>query len=241
MSKKQSKRKPAKRITAKRVQATENLPPPALPQVEIKPEIDEDAWGDDGLTFKQRAFVAAYVGPAAGVASEAAKLAGYRSDNRNSLWATASRLLSLVKVQEAIGHAFARQCDSPEWVRLSIMDLARVTMASFASVDENGELIVDVDKARAAAAVGAIKEIETDTLPGEGPKVIRQKIKLHDRVAVLALAARVQGIAAERHEHTGANGGPIRTKTTFDFSKLSTDELLALRSMRQRAAERSQN
>jgi hypothetical protein len=52
------------------------LPPP-------KPEDEGDApWDEDWLTLKQRLFVKAFVGPAAGNATKAAEMAGYSDSNR---------------------------------------------------------------------------------------------------------------------------------------------------------------
>jgi phage terminase small subunit len=197
-----AKRKPSKRITDKAVQASEEKPF-TLPTIEAKPEADEEPWGNDGLTGKQRMFVAAYIGPAAGNATKAAEMAGYKSDNRNSLYVTAHDTLRNPKVQEAIAHAFARQCDSPEWLRASILDMARVNMAHFAHADGNGWFTVDAQAAQDAAALGQIKEIHSKVLPGgEDTKaeIIEQRVKLHDRVACLTLAAKVMGMIVEKSE-----------------------------------------
>jgi hypothetical protein len=197
-----AKRKASKRITDKAVQASEERPF-TLPTIEAKPEVDEEPWGNDGLTGKQRMFVAAYIGPAAGNATKAAEMAGYKSDNRNSLYVTAHDTLRNPKVQEAIAHAFARQCDSPEWLRASILDMARVNMAHFAHADGNGWFTVDAQVAQDAAALGQIKEIHSKVLPGgEDTKaeIIEQRVKLHDRVACLTLAAKVMGMIVEKSE-----------------------------------------
>ena len=51
----------------------------------------------DHLNFKQRRFVEAYAGEASGNATEAARIAGYRSPNTQG-----PRLLSNIAVQEAL-------------------------------------------------------------------------------------------------------------------------------------------
>jgi hypothetical protein len=76
-------KKPSKgRITKKRVQATENLPAPVIPQVEVRPERDDEPWDEEGLTIRQRLFVDKLTGEAGGNATQAAELAGYSSENR---------------------------------------------------------------------------------------------------------------------------------------------------------------
>lgn len=53
------------------------------------------------LTEKQRKFVEAYMGPAKGNATEAARMAGY-SGNENTLGVTGLRLLRNAKITEAV-------------------------------------------------------------------------------------------------------------------------------------------
>lgn len=196
-------KKTGKRITTKKVQASESKPF-VLPTITPRADDDEGAFESDGLKTRWRLFVAAYVGPAGGNASLAAQMAGYPAENRNSLAATASRLLRNAKVSEAVGHAFAKVCDSPEWVRASIMDMARVTMAHFVNRNDKGELTLDAEAAEAAAAIGLIKEYQEEGIKtDDGPEIIKRKIKIHDRVSVLALAAKLQGILIEKHEHSG--------------------------------------
>jgi phage terminase small subunit len=54
------------------------------------------------LPERQRRFVEAYMGEAKGNATQAAVIAGYGADNRNSAAARASQLLDEPKIQEAI-------------------------------------------------------------------------------------------------------------------------------------------
>lgn len=61
----------------------------------------------DALNQRERAFVAAYVGTAAGNATAAARIAGYKGKTDAVIWTTASRVLSLTKVQRAIADANA--------------------------------------------------------------------------------------------------------------------------------------
>jgi phage terminase small subunit len=226
-----AKKKPKKSITAKRVQATEDdrFIPAAIPQ----PENDEGPFDDGGLSQRQRAFVAAIVGPAGGIATKAAEMAGYASENRNTLYVTASRLLSNHKIQEAIAHEFAKLRATPEWAQNQLIDLATSSMAKFISFTDKGEVTIDWDKAAAAGALGQIKEYEEiPTKTG-----VRHKIKVHDRAAALAILLKLHGKLINRHEHTGANGGPI----TFDATKLTTDELRTVRAIHNRIAATSSN
>ena len=224
-SKRNNKR--SKRTTTKAVQATENLPPPPVPAVEMKPEVDETPWDGEGLTEKQRAFVDALIGPAAGNATQAARMAGYRDDNYNSLRATASENLTKPNVQRYLAAARARKRLSPEWVRDRLGELAGTTMADFMVV-RDGKLEIDWGAASLAGAIGQVKEVTEDILPGGDGKdeVIRRRMKLHNPIPALAVMAKVEGLITERIEHSG------NVKHTHDVQPameklLATPDMLA--------------
>lgn len=231
MSKKGEKPKGKGRITAKRVQATENKP--VIPTVAVKPETDEGPFDADGLSVRQRAFIDAITGPAGGNASKAAEMAGYASENREALHATASRLLTYAKVQEGIAHALAKRRATPEWAKAALIDLASSSMANFVVVDEKGEATIDFAKAAEAGALGQIKEYHEELIRGGGeqePAVIKRRIKIHDRTAALGMLLKLFGLLSDKFEHSGA------IQLDFDLSKLSDDELAFLREIRVRAA-----
>lgn len=199
----QKKKKPSpkgkakrKNLTARKVQATDKIPYVVL-DVECKPEEDNDPCDDEGLTIRQRAFVVAITGPAAGNATKAAEMAGYAAENRNSLKSTASRLLTFADVAEAISKAWARKRYSPQWTRDRIMEIASVSMNNFESVNEDGEIVTDFRKAAARGAIGQIREIE-ETILSDGedgtPRVIKRKFKLHNPDPAIALLAKMQGL-----------------------------------------------
>lgn len=200
--------KKRKNITAKAVQATENRP---LPEVQPKPEVDEDPWGNDGLTIRQRLFVKAILGTAGGNASKAAEMAGYSAENRNALRVTAHRVLTHANVQRAVAHRLASMLASPEWVRLNLVSIASSSMANFLTRDENGRFVTDLDKAAAIGALGQIREIKEESLKvGDSPAtIIKQTIKLHDATAANIALAKLYGLIVEKHEHSGPGGGPI--------------------------------
>lgn len=192
--------KKRKNITAKRVRETDT---PYVPKIDFKPEADDEDCGEDGLTVKQRLFVAALVGPARGNATKAAEMAGYRSDNRHALESTAYENLRKPEIQEGISLALARKKLSPEWIEATLGDLANADMRNFMSVSVDGQPQVDFKKAAAAGAIGQIKEFVADILPGgegEEQKVIRCKIKLHDKHAAIATLAKMHGLLKEAEQ-----------------------------------------
>jgi len=218
------------RITAKRVQAVENKP--VLPNVTFKPEIDEEPWGDDGLTTKQRLFVEAYIGPAGGNATRAAEMAGYSAENRLALAVTGSENLRKPNVQQALGLALSRKKMSPEWAKERLVYVASGSMTDFLRVDENGDTHLDFKRAAEAAAIGHIKEYYEDGIDGgDGPKIIKRKIKLHDPVPALMTLLKIFGLIIDKHEHGGAGGGPIPHEHTIaiDVRRLTDEQLSQLR------------
>lgn len=199
------KRKPSKRITTKHVQATENLPAPAVPQVDAKPEIDEDPWDAEGLTLKQRRFCEAYVGPAAGNATRAAQMAGYRDDNRHSLEATASENLRKPALRSFIGRLIARQGVGVEYLKSRLAQLAQSSLDNCCTIDRDGEVVVDMKMAAELGALGQIKELSDEILKTGGEcSTIRRKVKLHDPTKAIELLLRMHGAIIDRHEHSGS-------------------------------------
>lgn len=189
-----------KKITKKQVQESERKP--FIPNVEAHPEIDEGPFDDDGLSVRQRLFVAALAGPAGGNQAKAAEMAGYRSDNRNALYATASRLLRYAKVREALAHAFALRRATPEWAKAGLIELASSSMANFIVIDDEGNAVIDFVGANAAGALGQIKEYREEGLDtGDGTAhVIKRTIKIHDRTAALGMLLKLHGLLKDRDD-----------------------------------------
>jgi phage terminase small subunit len=218
------KRKPVKRVTVKQVQTTEHLPA-KLPQIDFKPEKDQEAWDNEGLTPRQRAFVEALVGPAGGVATRAAEMAGYAAENNNSLRATASYLLTIPNVQESIARAMARRRMTPEWAQERLVELASASMRNFVTIDAQGKMTIDWAKAAEAGAIGQIREIREDVLDtGDGKfEIIKRSFKLHDVVTALQTILRLSGLLKDEATMrlVGADGGKPEIKHTFDHDRFA--------------------
>lgn len=187
-------RKKPKNITRKQVRANEDKP--FSPKLDFKPEIDNEPWGDDGLTTRQRSFVEALVGPAGGNATKAAGMAGYASENRIALAVTGSENLRKPNIQEAIAHALAKRRATPEWTKNQLIDLAQSSMKNFISVGDDGEPHLDFAKAAAMGAIGQIKEFKEEGIRGADGEVsvVKRTIKIHDRHAALQTLARLHGL-----------------------------------------------
>ena len=199
-----------------------------MPVVSVKAEPDEEAWGKDGLTFKQRRFVKAYVGPAAGNATKAAEMAGYRSDNRESLKATASENLTKPNVQRALARAMAKHRGGKRWTLAGIIELASVNIDDYLAEDGS----IDIAKARAGGAMGMVKKIEVREMGEHGRQV---KVETYSRLDALLALAKIHGTLIDRHEHTGKDGQPIEHKHAVDYDSIEAE----LRSIGGRMAGRA--
>ena len=194
---------------------------PALPEIEARAEPEIGPVDAGGMTPRQRAFVAYYLGAACFNATRAAELAGYRSEHNPSLRVTASRLLTNANIQQAIAAGFGAAGMSPEHVRNLVASLAAGSMASFLDLDERGQPSIDWAKAAAAGALGQVREFSEDVheLPdGEG-KVIKRRLKLFDRLKAADLLMRHLGMFSDKLDvrHTGPDGGPVEVKAAEPF------------------------
>lgn len=209
------------RITTKQVQDAENKPF-TLPEIQHKPEVDDDEPTDgDGLNMRRRAFVEHITSDSFGNATRSAELAGYASDNRKALEITACRLLGNARVQEAIRGRLAEVRMTAEWTRRAIADYARASMADFMRV-EGGELVMDWDMAAAAGAIGHIREVREDLLPGQDGKrtdVVKRTFKIRDPMPALALLAKMNGLV---------NDAPAGASVTVNVHQMSEHDLVRI-------------
>lgn len=99
------------------------------------------------LTFKERRFVNAYLGSAAGNGVKAARLAGYQQTEK-ALRVTASRLLAKANIRAAVSARAARE-----------------TKASILTADERDEILSAIASGKADdhARIRAISELNKST------------------------------------------------------------------------------
>jgi hypothetical protein len=227
---KKSKPKRKKSITTKRVQATENQPAPKPAQVVAFPvEPDSEPWDDEGLTRRQKLFVLALAGPAAGVGWPPAQMAGYRDDNYDSLKVTASQILTYPNVQAAVAREMARKLMTPEWATNRLFELASSSMRNFLSVDAEGNMSVDWKKAAEAGAIGQIAEINEQVMETEsGIRAVSRKFKLHSPVKALETILKLTGRLVDTKN----------VNLKVDLTKLSDDELTTLRTIHEKLGGR---
>lgn len=151
----------------------------------------------DSLTLKQRLFVEAYLGEAMGNATEAARLAGYKG-NEITLAAVGAENLRKPQISKLLSERVARAAMTADEVLDELTRIAKTDWQQF----------VDIQTGRNGEVIGAT-------------------LQLKDKLKALELLGRYHKLFAERHEHSGPGGGPIRT---VNAQELSDDELAAIAS-----------
>ncbi len=171
------------------------------------------------LNAKQARFVEEYLIDLN--ATQAAIRAGYSEKGAE---VQGHRMLSNVKIAAAVAEAQACRADRTEiTVDRVLRELSRVGMSDVRKLfTADGALrsIQDLDDDTAAALASV--EVVTKRLPGNGddpPEVeYVHKMKFWDKNSALEKIGKHLGMFIERHEHTGAGGGPIHsiTRTIID-------------------------
>lgn len=191
-------------------------PVPALfPGVELPPDTPETGQRDDhGLSARERLFIQSLLKH--GDRRTAVKEAGYSASDKNVMDVQAFRLLRRPWVQEEIARILAEQRQGQDWIKGSIIDVARSSMAEFLAVGDDGEVRLDLLRAAGLGALGHVKKYEEEILPapgedkgGAGSVVLRRKIEIHDRLPALKLLADLEGMIVNKQEISGKDGGPV--------------------------------
>lgn len=166
---------------------------------------EKPQFGLDGLTLKQRLFVDAYTGPAAGSVKEAAYMAGYggggkKGERTHAHYVAGDRTLRLPHVQEAIAHALAKQKMSEEWTKLTLFELANCNLGNFVDITEDGDWLKF--NFRKAMATGSMRQLKSfDSKNG--------KISVHDPIAALTILAKFYNMIRDTVPDETANDLPL--------------------------------
>jgi phage terminase small subunit len=163
------------------------------------------------LTDKQRLFVAEYLVDLN--ATQAAIRAGYSEKTARQ---QGQRLLTNVDIRRAIEEAEAERLERlgvrAERVLEELARLGFSNMLDYLNISRDGEPYVDLSEMTREQAAAVQEVIVEDFLDGRGEdarEVRRVKFKLADKKAPLELLGKHLKLFTEKHEHTGAGGGPI--------------------------------
>lgn len=164
----------------------------------------------DGLTFKQRLFVEAFLGPSAGNAVDAARRAGYRWPQK-----VAERLVGKSGIAAAISARIDSAALTTSQMLAILSDHATVSIEDFGDIDEYG-FRLRLDKAKARRRAHCVKKIKPvrvrieDDAGGDGPPRYQTEyeIELYDAQAAIEKLGKFRGIWKDRDQTPAAADGP---------------------------------
>jgi hypothetical protein len=134
------------------------------------------------LTFKERLFIEAYLGPANGNGSEAARIAGYAHPGK-----LAYQLLQKTRIRTAIDARLSVVAMATNEVLARLSEFAAGSLEPFIEIDESGEhFTINLKSARKAGALRLIKRLRAGK---HGPE-----IEIHSRLDALEKLARYYGL-----------------------------------------------
>src|SRR6185437_328109 len=170
------------------------------------------------LTARQQRFVDEYLIDLN--ATQAAIRAEY---SKNGAEVTASKLLRVAKVGDAIAKAEAKRAERTHITQDRVLqELARIAFFDIRRLyRDDGTLKRPNELDDEAAAVLSAVEV-TETLGGEESALLTtKKAKVFDKGTALTLAMRHLGMLNDKIAHTGPGGGPIQTvsMTPKEFEK----------------------
>lgn len=157
-----------------------------------------------GLTGKQRAFVEEYL--ACWNATEAARSAGY---SERTARAIGCENLTKPDIIAEIDRRVSEKAMTANEVLLRLAEQARGEYAQY--IDEFG--MVDIKRMKADGRAHLIKKVSLTRHS--------RTVEFHDAQSALFLLAKSTGVAPDRMEHTGKDGGPIITKA---YTVVSPDD-----------------
>ncbi|MCB1713898.1 MAG: terminase small subunit [Candidatus Competibacteraceae bacterium] len=180
------------------------------------------------LTAKQHKFITEYL--QCFNATQAAISAGY---SQNTAYSQGARLLKNVEISEAIDQHLDESAMSAKEVLNRLAKQARADIGDFLAVGESG-VEVDLSYAIEHGLTDLIKKlthkktIRTDKDDTTTEEVFIQ-IELHDSHAALVDIGRHHALFTDKTENK--TDATIETTVKHDLSKLSADELRAMRDM----------
>jgi phage terminase small subunit len=147
------------------------------------------------LTSKQRLFVAYYLGEAKGNATQAARMAGYSSPQKQG-----SQLLAKTRIRAAIESKLAKVAMSADEVLARLSEFAAADLSDFISVTDDGEGWVDLTRTKKRLRIVKKLKFTKRTFEREGLSTTDQtaEIELHSPLAALDKLAQYHRLYDEK-------------------------------------------
>lgn len=179
---------------------------------EDSPPIDYDYCARLGLTTRQIAFVAAYMGRAALNACAAIRLISPKAAKAplTSMSVQSRKLLHHGLVQRALAWEIARRFGTDEDIKNGLAGIANANAADFLERDSKGKWKISIDKLMAAGQTGLIRKVK-----GFRGEIVQ--LEMYDKIRALEVMARIRGMLTDKVQLTGANGGPVEVNVKGEF------------------------
>lgn len=133
------------------------------------------------LTYKQRLFVEAYLGPSNGNATDAARRAGYANPE------IGRQLLRKIAIRAAIDARLDEAALKTSEILARLSDMATVDVADFIRISDDGRTFaIDLARAKRRGKTHLVKKLK---MGEHGPE-----IQFHDAQAALEKLGRYRGI-----------------------------------------------
>lgn len=182
--------------------------------MEATPDLDDDSQSSeiksymDGLTDRQRRFVEEYCVDFN--ATAAAKRAGY---SEHTAHVQGSQNLAKLSIRAAIDAYLDELSMTTSEAIHKLTRWGRGTIEPF--VTDVGDLDLSSDSARQHLHLirksKITRRIERDPVGMPVADIITTEIELHDPKDAVKTILQIRGKLVEKHEHSGPDGGPIRT------------------------------
>jgi len=178
---------------------------------------------ENELNNKQEAFVEAYL--QTWNATRAAKMAGYAEGSAS---VTASRLLANDKVASRVRERMAAVAMETNEVLARLASHAR---GDIGELVDPATMTLDLKKAVNEGSTNLIKKIKQTTIIGDDKQTEIFEFEMYDAQAALVQIGKQLGLFTTRLEHTGKDGGAIKTDSTvkllLELSEEEIDVILA--------------
>lgn len=172
----------------------------------------------DDLNDKQEAFVEAYL--QTWNATRAAKMAGYSEKTARQ---QGSRLLSDANIASRVRERMAAVAMQTDEVLARLASHAR---GDIGELVDPATMTLDLKKAVNEGSTNLIKKIKQTTIIGEDKQTEIFEFEMYDAQAALVQIGKQLGLFATRMEHTGKDGGAIRTENKVTLLSELSDEIL---------------
>jgi phage terminase small subunit len=133
------------------------------------------------LTYKQRLFVSAYIGEAKGNATEAARIAGYSSPDKQG-----SQLLGKTRIKAAIERRVSIVALTADEVLARVAAQATADIGDYIDIDDTGDYTVNLERARKRGQLRNIQKLKQGRF---GPE-----IELKDSFSALIQLGKYHGL-----------------------------------------------